>query len=425
MKVLVADDDNATRSILEHALAEWGYDTVAAENGEEAWNLLSGTVEAPRMALLDWVMPGIDGLEVCRKLKQREDAAPVYTILLTAKTEKADLVAGLEAGADDFITKPFERDELRSRLAAGARIVQYESALDGQNELLEEYAGKMESLAEQRARQLVHSDRMATLGIMAAGIAHEINNPATFISGNIALLERFWQELEPMVCREMESGEADPEKLRFMHEQMPSVFRDMREGVARISKIVKGMKAYARKSDEERSTFDVNECIANALMLCHNALKKHIRVEQCLADDLPLFAGRQQEIEQVLINLITNAADAMNSLAEERGQDGVLKVSTQGGDAIQITIEDNGGGIPQDQMDTIWVPFYTTKETGKGTGLGLSISQSIVQEHGGGIYAENTGKGARFIVRLPAQDTLPTDRDTGTRAGTELRGEPA
>lgn len=128
MKILVAEDEATSRMLLGDLLGEWGFTVVSAEDGNEAWEILSSP-ESPGLAVLDWMMPGVDGLELCRRVKSREDTPYVYTLLLTSKSGKEDIVEGLDAGADDFLTKPVDPGELRSRLAVGQRILKYEATL--------------------------------------------------------------------------------------------------------------------------------------------------------------------------------------------------------------------------------------------------------------------------------------------------------
>ena len=135
MKVLIADDDDVLRHILQSHLAKWGYDVLEAQNGLEAWRLLHGN-EAPRLAVLDWIMPGMDGVEVCKEIRKREDHPYIYLLLLTAKQKKEDVIAGMEAGADDYIAKPFEPQELKVRLRAGRRILDLQAELLSARETL-------------------------------------------------------------------------------------------------------------------------------------------------------------------------------------------------------------------------------------------------------------------------------------------------
>jgi DNA-binding response OmpR family regulator len=193
MKILIAEDDSTSRMTLELILKKWGHQTIVAQEGNQAWEILQE--DNPRLAILDWMMPGIEGIELCRRIRRRRDGEYVYVILLTARVAKEDVLAGLEAGADDYITKPFDREMLRSRVAVGARIIQYETLLAEKNRRLQSYACEMERLARERSEQLVHAERMATVGLLSAGIAHEINNPTTFIAGNIQTLSKFYEDI--------------------------------------------------------------------------------------------------------------------------------------------------------------------------------------------------------------------------------------
>ena len=153
VRVLVAEDDASIRLMLEKTLRAENYDIVTAEDGEAAWEKLQDPDDPPRLAILDWMMPKIDGLALCRLIKEREEPF-VFTIMLTAKSDNNDIIAGLRAGADEFLTKPFNLDVLRSRVAAGARIVRLENMLTMKNTILAYYIEKVENLADERARLL-------------------------------------------------------------------------------------------------------------------------------------------------------------------------------------------------------------------------------------------------------------------------------
>ncbi|MCL4215479.1 MAG: response regulator transcription factor [Candidatus Hydrogenedentes bacterium] len=137
MKILVAEDDATSRAILESMLTKWAYEVVTARDGEEAWAMLQAE-GAPRLAILDWIMPGLEGIEICRRARQMGACQPLHIILLTAMEQKEDIVAGLEAGADDYITKPFDISELQARVRAGQRIVELQAALQNQVAELQE-----------------------------------------------------------------------------------------------------------------------------------------------------------------------------------------------------------------------------------------------------------------------------------------------
>jgi diguanylate cyclase (GGDEF)-like protein len=199
MRVLIADDDDVLRHILEATLAKWGYDVVVARNGLEAWRLLQGN-DAPKLAILDWIMPGMDGVEVCREIRRGEDRPYIYVLLLTAKHKKEDVIAGLEAGADDYIAKPFDPQELRVRLRTGRRILdlqaelvsaretlRYQATHDGLTGLLNRSAA-LDALRNELERVTRQS---APLCLMLADVDHfkEVNDTHGHMVGDAVLCE--------------------------------------------------------------------------------------------------------------------------------------------------------------------------------------------------------------------------------------------
>ncbi len=391
MRALVADDETTSRMLLQHLLGSWGYDVVAAEDGKQAWQWLSSK-DPPALAVLDWMMPGMDGIDICQRLRSEATDTYVYTILVTHRQEQNDLSQALDAGADDFVRKPLNPAELKSRLAVGQRVVTYETKI-------KRYARKMEELAESRAKQLVHADRMATLGLLSAGVAHEVNNPATFISGNAQTLKRFWKDVETVLAALPRQDEETQRKLAFITEEFPKALDGIHNGVKRIAGIVKGLKAYARQGNTPKAACAIEGCVERALDLCRYQLKNADVTIVCELDEhLPEVFADAQQIEQVLVNLMVNGSHAMD------GRDNpVLRISgSSNGREVCVCIEDSGTGIPPQIMDQIWDPFFTTKSAGKGTGLGLAICKGIVEDHSGTISVENKFEGgARFRLTLP------------------------
>ena len=241
--------------------------------------------------------------------------------------------------------------------------------------------------------------KMATVGLLSAGIAHEIKNPTTFIAGNVQILEKMWDDIVPMLHKQAESAKDPCPKLGLILEEMPKMVSDMQNGVKRISNIVRGLKTFCRKEQAATDDCNVNTCIEQALLLCHNTVKKNITVEQELAEDLQEITAEFQQIEQVLINLFVNAADAM----DEKGH-GTLSIRTRTREnTVVIEVGDTGPGIPQDVLDKIWEPFFTTKPINKGTGLGLFVVCGVIEKHDGRITVENKpAGGALFTITLPA-----------------------
>lgn len=397
-RVLLADDDPAARFMIEDILSEWGYDLVVAADGLEAFEILCGE-DAPQLALLDWMMPKMDGPQICTQSRQMQSVPFVYFIILTSKTEKEDITTALDAGANDFLSKPVDPGELRSRLQVGVRTVAYERTLVEKNEQLDRYATQMEALAEERARQLVHAERLSVLGTLTAGFAHEISNPLNVILGNAELLHATWDEIAPPIRRALENDGANMELLRQATDETPRMLRDIQAGAEQTARLVRGLKRFSRKDDEWISQCLINDCVERALRLGHSRFKNWLTIETELDPDLPLTRAKPQQLEQVFLNLFLNAADAMKPQ-----EDGILRITSRHeGDKVVVVVEDTGPGIPPDALDTIWEPFFTTKGPEEGTGLGLSISRGIIEEHEGTLYAENRPHpgGARFTIEIP------------------------
>ena len=396
MKILVADDDDLGRKVITRAFKKRGYTVFQAETGLQAVEIVE--MFDIGIVIADWMMPEMDGIDMVRRLRSRKDAGYVYVIMLTARSEHEDMLAGFQAGVDEYMQKPPSLDELDARVKVGVRIVTLERRLMEERKKSTRFAEEMESLAAERALQLVHADRMASLGTLSAGIAHEINNPVSFISGNVQVLERFLRPVETMIgcCSE---DHPDYDSLRFVQEELSGVIEGIKIGAERISRIVNGLKSFSRREKPATDLFDLLSALDEALMLCANALKYGIRVKREASPDLPKIRGDRQQISQVLVNLVSNAADAL-----ENRDDGEIRIRTwHNARGVFLCLEDNGPGFGPDVLGRIFNPFFTTKPVGKGTGLGLSVSHGIITSHGGDISAENRpGGGASFTIRLPA-----------------------
>lgn len=408
MRVLLADDDATARVLLEDILSSLGYEVLVACDGQEALDIL-GSEQPPALAVLDWIMPRLEGPEVCRAIKGRDEGPFIYTLILTGRNEQGIISRGLDAGADDFLSKPVDVDELRSRLAVGVRMIEYDRVLRQKNEELNAYATRMETLAQERARQLVHNERLAMLGTLSAGLAHELANPIAAASNNLTLAQENWNDVAPALAELANQDRPDIKFIKMAVETMPAVLQGMEQSLAHTMKLASGLKGHARKGQEERSACDMNVSIERALGLCQHKLKYNINVERALDPALPQILANCQQIEQVLVNLFVNAADAM----EDQGG-GTLRIATGREDGrVVVHVQDTGPGIPAGKLETIWEPFFTTKAPDKGTGLGLSIIQGIIADHEGTISVQNEpAGGAQFVIALPYTTTEPAGGST-------------
>ncbi len=386
--ILIADDSRPSLILLQRGLSRLGYDIVTAESGQQALELADA--HAVDLFVLDVQMPGLSGFETARAIHAKEKYGETPIIFLTGEEDIQQRIQGFEAGGVDYIVKPFHTTEVAKRV--GIHLELFRRRLES-----ERYANEMETLAAERAKQLAHADRLAMLGTLAGGVAHEINNPLSFISGNVQTVCKVWPLLERTLATEIGRQPDDVEDLEFWKEEMPDILEGIRGGIKRIAKIVNGLKTFVREKGADREAFQIPACFDGARTIAEGALSQ-VEVITEFDADLPPVWGDSQQIEQVLINLCVNAAHAMEGRPDQK----IWVRATSNEEFVSVSVEDNGEGIPEANLSTIWNPFFTTKAVGKGTGLGLSIVQNIIRDHGGDIEATNVeGGGAKFIFEVP------------------------
>ncbi len=326
----------------------------------------------------------------------------------------------LEAMNEEF---QHTNQELKNEIADRRRMetslrVSKEELVQRNNELVSAL-----HMLEQAQRQLVQQEKLAGIGQLAAGVAHEINNPLGFVTSNVESLQEYFSVFDRVLsryrqlCLALEQTEtaaaqtnmvaelADYEKeqnLDYIREDLPELFQDTLTGLERMSKIVRGMRTFSRVDQQAVfEDYDLLEGLENTLLVAHNEIKYNAVVEKILTP-IPVIKAVRGEINQVLLNLIVNAVHAIKD--KHRTETGVIRVSTWfDAEFVYCAVEDNGTGITPENMKSIFNPFFTTKPVGQGTGMGLSISYDIiVNRHKGNIWVESTtGEGAKFIFKLP------------------------
>lgn len=381
--ILCVDDDVCNLVLLEAVLTPCGYRVVSVRDGETALTKLDS--ERIDLVLLDVMMPEMDGFEVCRRIKADHSTAAIPVLFLTSLGDTTVETTGLELGAADYLVKPYATSVLLARV---------QTHLD-----LKANRDRIEELAEMRAQQLFHAERLSTLGALSAGIVHELCSPLTFVRTCADALQADMKELATQMPPAV-AGEPEVfENWRHFLERDTGFARKVVDGANRIRAIMESMRKFSYRGQMEKAPASLDDCIENALTLCHNTLKYRIAVRKEPATDLPQVLVNSQHIEQVFVNILKNAADAMDR--QKRGELTIAMHSESG--VVRCIVEDNGPGIHPDHLEAIWDPFFTTKDAESGTGLGLSVSRGIIEEHRGRIWAENRGqgKGARFVVELP------------------------
>ncbi len=288
------------------------------------------------------------------------------------------------------------------------------------NERNEELQSTLKKLTQTQA-QLIQQEKLAGIGQLAAGVAHEINNPLGFVSSNFETLEQYIRTYDEIIKiylkldelfsqvndSEIQSAmeevmkKREKEKFEYLQEDINELIEDTKDGIERISNIVKSMKIFSRIDKQDQlSEYDLNEGIKNTLVVANNEIKYCADVELSLGE-IPKLIAIGGQINQVLLNIILNAAQAIKE--NHASEKGLIKMNTYcDNECVVCEIEDDGNGIPKEIGDKIFEPFFTTKPVGQGTGLGLSIVYDIiVNKHKGTINAESfEGKGAKFTIKL-------------------------
>ena len=298
-----------------------------------------------------------------------------------------------------------------------------EELLQTQNQLLQEMAESERQAHEDLKKfqsHLVQSEKLAGLGQMVAGVAHEINNPLSFVGNNVAVLQRDLGEMVAVLGLYREGEEAlegvrpdlvarvrevrDRVDLDYSLESLPRLLNRTRDGLGRIQQIVKDLRIFARLDEGSLNEVDLNEGILSTISIIQgHAKKKRVQVETDLRN-LPAVTCFAAKINQVIMNLVMNAIDA----CEEGGTVTIRSQPEDDGEGVRVDVVDTGCGIDPMICERIFDPFFTTKPVGVGTGLGLSISYGIVQDHGGSIEVEsNPGEGSRFTIHLATPDGRP------------------
>jgi signal transduction histidine kinase len=399
--ILVVDDNPANIKVLFDFLQGSSFRVFVAKSGESALEKIEETT--PDLILLDILMPGIDGFETCRRLKENPKTKNVPIIFMTALSEPSDKVKGLDLGAIDYITKPIEHEEALARINVHLQL-------------------------RKSQLRLIQEEKMYSLGQLVAGIAHEINNPINYIYGNIEYAQKYVQSLMKLLSMyEAAMPNPNPEisayakeiELAYLKQDFPELLASMEMGTSRIVEIVRSLRLFSHSDEAECKDVDIHRGIDSTLVLLTNRLTNtHHRPDIVIKKEygnIPAITCYSGQLNQVFMNLISNGIDAIDEKIElwKKSNDHRLtsfipqikiqtSLSTNQLNVI-IKISDNGIGIEDTVKQKIFDQFFTTKSPGKGTGLGLAIShQIVVEKHGGSIDCQSSyEKGSEFTLVIP------------------------
>ena len=405
MKILVVDDAQINlliaKDLLELQVDNEG--VLLCKNPEKVMGILE--TEDVGIILLDIIMPKLDGITLLKMIRDKEEYKDIQVIMFTGVSDKESFRRCFEQGANDYINKPIDQTEF---------IVRMQAAAKARKNLLE--------LRKTRA-YILQTEKLASLGELAAGIAHEINNPIGFVGSNLETMAKYLDKVGIIITeyrklgRLIQNSEISREEMAVAWQQIAGIEKlhrldhiladftpiigESRDGIARVSKIVQSLRNFARIDQADEVTpVDMNQIVEEALLIMNNEVKYVATVEKSLRAELEVECNKGQVV-QVMINILHNAAQAIKG--QNRSEFGIIRIDTYEEEQFAVCrIADNGPGIRNDHVNRIFDPFFTTKEVGSGTGLGLSISYGIIAKFAGELLVESDwGAGATFFVKLP------------------------
>jgi two-component system NtrC family sensor kinase len=410
------------------------YDLTLVDRGDKAVKEVEDAVRQRipfSVAFIDMRMPGMDGAETAKRIWATDPRVKIVIVTAYSEYSPDDIIQA--TGRDDILyrRKPFNSEEIRQ--FAKALTVQWglerereqlTSQLRKAIDELAEMNKNLQKRVEEQTTLLIQSEKMASIGILAAGVAHEINNPISFISGNLSTLHKYTVRITALLHKYQElvssliKGEnpkipsllntvrvlEESSKIDLIMKDMEDLVKESMEGVNRVAHIVGDLKTFSRVDQAELKSINLNEALDAAIHILWNELKYKVDVVKEYTE-LPEVKCFPQKLSQVFMNILMNAAQAIESK-------GTIKIKTQyvengrraSDRAVEIQISDTGKGIPKKNLSRIFDPFFTTKPPGQGTGLGLSIAYDIVAAHGGKIMVNSeAGTGTTFTIRLPLE----------------------
>ncbi len=378
IRILLVDDEADFRSAIARRLSKRGISAEQAGTGQECLDILKNI--RPDVIVSDVKMPGMDGLELLRRI--REDYPNIEVILLTGHASPQDGVEGIKSGAFDYLTKPLEIEQLVSKITQAYEKIQRQ-----------EEKKREAVLRDRMEQQMIITERLASLGTLATGVAHEINNPLAIIKESAG-----WMQL---ILKKEELAQM-PRKADF-----EKALGKIESGVERARRITHQLLGFVQKNDSVLSEVDLKQLIEeSAELVKREAADKDIEITKEFSPSVKNIWSDPYQLRQVFINLITNSIHA----TPKQGKI-TIKLEAKGKDVV-IQVKDTGEGIPKENMKRIFEPFFSTKSPGKGTGLGLFVTRGIIDKLGGKTEVESqVGHGTVFSITLPQYHELEEESE--------------
>jgi two-component system NtrC family sensor kinase len=413
-KILFVDDEEPLARLIQtkyrRQVRRKEMELFFALNGLEALNVLEKNKDHPiNIVITDINMPEMNGLVLLDQIQSLD--LPLQTIVLTAYGDMKNIRTAMNRGAFDFLNKPIEFEDLE---------ITIQRALDQLKEIKEN-----EQKLQQTQTQLIQSEKMSTLGELVAGVAHEINNPVGFITGNITIAEDYFRELLELINLYEQQfpnpGEEIIEKiheidLKSLRDDIPELISSMRLGTDRILSLSTSLRTFSRSDIAAKIPFNIHDGIDSTIRILKHRLKANdfrpdIHIIKNYGD-LPTVDCYPGQLNQVFMNILANGIDALDQSSVGQSYEDILEnpktitirtESNPENDTVIIGIRDNGPGIPEKVKNRIFEYLFTTKPVGKGTGLGLSISyQIVVEKHKGQLTCVSAeGEGTEFLIEIP------------------------
>ena len=400
--ILVVDDEPINRQVLKAQLGSAGFGVVEAADGQQALDVLRGGEHSFDLILLDVMMPRLSGFAACAALRKEFPAILLPVIFLTAKSQTEDVLSGFGVGGNDYLVKPFSRDELLARIRIHLELVTT-------HRLIRNYSKGLEDKVVARTRELVDMQqelvmrqKQAALGVLTAGVAHEINNPNNFVQ--VALQNTLaWKERFQGFVSELLAEDGDPEIRDAFMDQLGKLQEQLgliEQGSRRIDGIVQGLRVISHLDQSQHEEVDPLEGLVQTVQLITPSVGEKVRFELHLHARPTLFCW-PAELNQVYMNVLMNGVHAIAD--KQLPGPGRSFISSEAVDGVlEIVIADEGVGMTKDVLQRACDPFFTTREVGAGAGLGLSISREILQRHNGELLlVSEPGVGTRVTLRLP------------------------